>query len=135
MFHLRLTHGKSHYNGFVRVTQAQPDVYIEDEAVAKQCIDSGFFALVEAEHAPENCNNADGGQDTADKENGSQPDFNADMNSNGEPGGNPEDDLAELNSMTVPELKAYAENTGIDLKGATKKSDIIAAIMAAESAE
>lgn len=135
MFHLRLTHGKSHFNGFVRATQAQPDIYIEDEAVAKHCIDSGFFALVEAEHASENCNNADDGQDIADKENGSQPDFNADTSNGGESGNDPEGDLAELNSMTVPELKAYAENTGIDLKGATKKSDIIAAIVAAESAE
>lgn len=34
----------------------------------------------------------------------------------------------ELDGMTVDELKEYAQEAGIDLKGVTKKSDIIAAI-------
>ncbi|QDP20675.2 hypothetical protein [Bradyrhizobium cosmicum] len=41
---------------------------------------------------------------------------------------------AELDASTVDELKAGAERNGIDLKGATKKSDIIAAIVAAVDA-
>lgn len=34
----------------------------------------------------------------------------------------------ELDSMTVDELKEYAQEADIDLKGVTKKADIIAAI-------
>lgn len=37
----------------------------------------------------------------------------------------------QLESMTVDELKAGAEQRGLDLKGATKKAEIIAAIVAA----
>ncbi|MET3348315.1 hypothetical protein ABIF52_008696 [Bradyrhizobium japonicum] len=37
---------------------------------------------------------------------------------------------AQLESSTVDELKAGAEQRGIDLKGATKKGEIIAAIVA-----
>ncbi|EJN15697.1 hypothetical protein PMI42_00714 [Bradyrhizobium sp. YR681] len=38
---------------------------------------------------------------------------------------------AELDASTVDELKAGAERNGIDLKGATKKAEIIATIVAA----
>lgn len=34
----------------------------------------------------------------------------------------------ELDDMTVDELKEYAEEAGVDLKGVTKKADIIATI-------
>lgn len=34
----------------------------------------------------------------------------------------------ELDSMTVDELKEYAQEAGIDLKGITRKADVIAAI-------
>lgn len=44
------------------------------------------------------------------------------------------EDGSALDSMTVAELKAYAESEGIDLEGATKKADIIAAIEAAQAA-
>jgi hypothetical protein len=41
-----------------------------------------------------------------------------------------------LEGATVDELKAAAEERGVDLRGATKKADIVAAIMAAgEKAE
>lgn len=51
------------------------------------------------------------------------------------PADNPEDTDAEdtdLESMTVPELKAYAAKNDIDLAGATRREDIIGAIMDAE---
>lgn len=35
-----------------------------------------------------------------------------------------------LTSMTVPELRAYAAEHGVDLGGATRKADIIAALQA-----
>lgn len=41
---------------------------------------------------------------------------------------------AELDASTVDELKAGAERNGIDLKGATKKAEIIATIVAAVDA-
>ena len=34
----------------------------------------------------------------------------------------------ELDSMTVDELKEYAQEAGIDLKGVTRKADMIAVI-------
>ena len=34
----------------------------------------------------------------------------------------------ELDSMTVDELKEYAQEAGIDLRGITRKADVIAAI-------
>ncbi len=40
----------------------------------------------------------------------------------------------QLEGATVEELKAGAEKLGVDLKGATKKADIVAAIIAAEDA-
>lgn len=42
------------------------------------------------------------------------------------------DDTVDLSSMTIKELKAYAEENGISLTGLRKKADIIAAIEAAE---
>jgi hypothetical protein len=42
----------------------------------------------------------------------------------------------ELSDLTVPELKALAEDRGVDLGDATKKADIIAALeLAVEAAE
>lgn len=41
-----------------------------------------------------------------------------------------EDHQEDLDSMTVKELKAYAEAHGIDLNGLTKKADILNAIKA-----
>lgn len=41
----------------------------------------------------------------------------------------------ELQAMTVAQLKELAENRGIDLTGATKKADIIAAIEAVDGAK
>ncbi len=37
----------------------------------------------------------------------------------------------DLEAMTIPQLKAYAEERGINLSGKTLKADIIAAIRAA----
>ncbi|MEG1593291.1 MAG: Rho termination factor N-terminal domain-containing protein [Pseudoflavonifractor sp.] len=41
--------------------------------------------------------------------------------------------VSVLDNMTVPRLQEYAANNGIDLGGATKKADIVAAIKAAEA--
>lgn len=42
-------------------------------------------------------------------------------------------EVADLSSMTVAELRAYAETNDIDLAGATRKADILAAVQAAQS--
>lgn len=48
-------------------------------------------------------------------------------------GSKPKGNDADLSSKTVPELRAIAEEQGIDLAGITKKSDIIEAIEAGPS--
>ncbi|MDF2722106.1 MAG: hypothetical protein K0Q59_1781 [Paenibacillus sp.] len=40
----------------------------------------------------------------------------------------------ELDDMTVPQLREYANTNNIDLGGATKKPDILSAIRAAQNA-
>lgn len=40
---------------------------------------------------------------------------------------------ADVDAMSVEQLKAHASDKGVDLAGATKKADIIAAIVAAEA--
>lgn len=121
MIHLRLTHGAGHSNGFVSVTKERPDAYVEDEAVAAFCVDSGFFEIVhdvsEKEQEP-------------DKKTGSD-DF---VNVGTEQNDDKSDESDDLKKMTVEELRAYAETTGVDLTGVTKKADIITTIKAAEDA-
>lgn len=40
-----------------------------------------------------------------------------------------------FSKMTLPELKKYAKDNNIDLKGATKKEDILKLILSVESSE
>lgn len=47
----------------------------------------------------------------------------------------PSQNTIDFNSMTVAELRTYAEDNEIDLEGATKKDDIILAIKVAEGIE
>lgn len=44
-------------------------------------------------------------------------------------------ETVDLEAMTIPQLKTYAQERGINLTGKTLKADIIAAIRAAEGAE
>ncbi|MDD3029770.1 MAG: Rho termination factor N-terminal domain-containing protein [Alphaproteobacteria bacterium] len=126
MIHLRLTNGAGHSNGFVSVTREKPDAYVEDEAVAAFCVDSGFFEIIDDVHAPmqEQVAPDTPGSDKTPLGEDEHP------GSAGVPG-----DIGELEGMTVAELRTYAESTGIDIDGATKKADIIEKIKAAEGAE
>lgn len=45
-YHLKLKKVLS-YCGIVTATKKQPDVFIEDEEIAKQALDTGYFELVE----------------------------------------------------------------------------------------
>ena len=123
MIKLRLTHGLSHDNGYVRATRAKPFVTVEDEAVARFCVDSGFFVIVEekAQQKPAPAAPAAGVQEETAK---------AAPVAEAAPAA---DDSEELEAMSVAELKAYAETTGINLGRATRKADIIAAIREEEA--
>jgi len=127
---LKLTHGMSHSNGFVSATQRNPYVEVEDEAIAKYCIDSGFFARVDGKIAPESAPAAPAATSAPSDETGTSN--TANDGENAAPAA-PADDSDELESMTVNELKAYAETVGIDLGKLTKKPDIVAAIRKAEA--
>ena len=121
MIRLRLTHGLSHSNGYVSATWRNPIVTVEDEAVARYCVDSGFFEIIDNE-IPKQPN----GEST--EEPTTPPTTNA---MTGKAENEPEQD--ELDGMTVNELRAYAETVGIDLGRLTKKSEIINAIREAEA--
>ena len=130
MITLKLTHGMSHSNGFVSATQRNPYVEVEDEAIAKYCIDSGFFARVDGKIVPESAPAAPAATSAPSDETGTSN--TANDGENAAPAA-PADDSDELESMTVNELKAYAETVGIDLGKLTKKPDIVAAIRKAEA--
>ena len=126
MITLKLTHGLSHDNGYVCATQKHPYVTVEDEAIAKFCIDSGYFVRVDgnsAAPAAPAAPNDEQPTDPAPAVNGGE---------NAAPAA-PADDTDELEAMTVSELKAYAETVGIELGKATKKADIIAIIREEEA--
>ena len=123
MIRLRLTHGLSHSNGYVSATWRNPIVTVEDEAAARFCVDSGFFEIVGDEIPKQPAG------ERADKPN----DPPADTGNDGE--GDKDDDVDELDGMTVSQLRVYAETVGIDLGKLTKKADIIEAIRKAEAEE
>ena len=108
MYHLKLCRGLSYYGmgGALKATRQQPDVLTEDKAIADAAVASGFFKLFGEGEAP-----------------GFPPP--------GEVLGHL--DPAQLESMTIPELKKLAEDMGVDIKGLKAKADIIAAIVAVEA--
>ena len=109
MYHLKLCKGLSYSNGRVAATRQRPDVYVDDKATADAAVASGYFRLVEVVEGQE------------------APDFPP----AGEVLGHL--DPAQLESMTIPELKKLAEDMGVDIKGLKAKADIIAAIVAVEA--
>lgn len=107
MYHLKLCKGLSYYGmgGALKATRQQPDVLTEDKAIADAAVASGFFKLVGEGEAP-----------------GFPPP--------GEVLGHL--DPAQLESMTIPDLKKLAGEMGVDTKGLKAKGDIIAAIVAVQ---
>ena len=107
MYHLKLCKGLSYYGmgGALKATRQQPDVLTEDKAIADAAVSSGFFKLFGEGEAP-----------------GFPPP--------GEVLGHL--DPAQLESMTIPDLKKLAGEMGVDIKGLKAKGDIIAAIVAAQ---
>lgn len=107
MYHLKLCKGLSYYgmDGALKATRKQPDVLTEDKAIADAAVASGFFKLVGEGEAPA-------------------------FPPAGEVLGHL--DPAQLESMTIPDLKKLAGEMGVDIKGLKAKGDIIAAIVAAQ---
>lgn len=107
MYHLKLCKGLSYYgmDGALKATRKQPDVHIEDKAIADAAVASGFFKLVGEGEVPA-------------------------FPPAGEVLGHL--DPAQLESMTIPDLKKLAGEMGVDIKGLKAKGDIIAAIVAAQ---
>ena len=110
MYKVKLIKGLS-YTGAVHATKDNPYVDVESKEAADAAVATGYFELVEA---------------TAD-------DNTADDNTDGE--NNDNSGATDLDKMTVPQLKAYAAEKGIDLEGASRKDDIIAKIAAAATAD
>lgn len=105
MYHLKLCKGLSYSNGKVTATKRNPGVFVDDKATADALLASGYFKLISGPEAP-------------------------DFPPPGEVLGHL--DPEQLDSMTIPELKKLAEDTGVDIKGLKAKADIIAAIVAVE---
>lgn len=103
MHHLKLCRGLSYCNvsGTVKATNKQPDIYIEDKAAADAAVASGFFSLIGEEDAPA-------------------------FPPPGEVVGHL--DRAQLEGMTIPDLKKLAGDMSVDIKGLKDKAAIIAAI-------
>lgn len=105
MYKVKLIKGLS-YTGAVHATKDNPYVDVESKEAADAAVATGYFELVEA---------------------------TADDNNDGEKNDN--SGATDLDKMTVPQLKAYAAEKGIDLEGASRKDDIIAKIAAAATAD
>lgn len=99
MFHLRLIKASSYTSGAIKASAENPDVYTEDEQVAKAAVESGYFARVEGGTVTE----TPGTEDEAHL------------------------DTEDLSKMTVANLTKLAKDMGIDVKD-MKKADIIKAI-------
>lgn len=112
---LKLIKGRS-YDGAVRASRDNPIVKVDDKDIYQEAMKSGYFADVSG-------NQEQGSKTPAD------PDTTAAQGKEEESG----DNVSRFNSMTVDELKAYADFNGIDLKGAKAKAKIIAEIMLAEA--
>lgn len=90
------------YTGVVSATKKEPDVFTEDKAIAEMAVASGYFKLVEDEPQPE--------QETVKGHL----------------------DKGQLETMKFEELKELATKMGVEIKGISKKVDLIEAIAAVE---
>ena len=132
MIRLRLIKGLSHVNAYVSATQKNPIVTVETEEAAAYCVAGGFFEIIGNDTSA--AGNVKAQDETAPLETtvaDIEPEAAAPAVSKPDDYGTNEDD--ELSTMTVAELRAYAETTGVDLGKLTKKADIIAAIRKAEA--
>ncbi len=88
------------FTGIVTATKKKPDVFVEDKATADQAVATGYFKLIE------------GREEISDD------------------GSKEKEQGKTLEEMTVPELETFAAYKDVNLKGITKKADIIAKLKA-----
>lgn len=118
MVKIRLMKGASYHDGKITATKKKPIVTVEDQKTAAHYVATGFFAVLgsvepEAEKPDDELDESFFGDD--------------------EPEGPTaiETLRAELQEMSVKELRAYASKAGIDLS-ASKKEDMIEQIVSAQ---
>lgn len=103
MYHLKLIKSLS-YTGVVTATKKNPDVFVEDKAIADTAVATGYFKLVEeVEEMPGKTAATVGHLDEA-----------------------------ELAEMKFDDLKRLAADMGVDTKGLKSKADYAKAIAAVE---
>ena len=126
-FHLQLTKGRS-YTGIVSATRKNPDVYTEDEEVAKSAVATGYFQMVETIEVNEIPLEKRGEEATDDDTIEVVPTA---FGATGEPTQG-HLDYTSLMGMKLDELKDLAAQMQIDTTGLRTKSDYAKAISAEE---
>lgn len=122
MYHLKLCKALS-YTGVVRATKEEPDVFVEDKAIADKAVASGYFKLLVEKEAQEDIISAA----NEDEEGESQEATETDAIAASEDGV----DYEALSKKTKAELLAYANANGIDVSKCNNKADILEAISVA----
>lgn len=107
MYHLKLIKGMSYTNGIISATQKEPDVYTEDKAIVDIAVKSGYFVLLNTKNNNESLEGENNKETT-------------------------HLDKAQLEKMTISDLKKLAVDMGIDITGFRYKVDYVTAIAAQE---
>lgn len=126
-YHLQLIKGRS-YTGVVSATRKNPDVIVEDEAVAKAAVATGYFQLVETIKVTEITMEKNSEEATPDDSIEVVPTA---FGASGEPT-HGHLDYTSLMAMKLEELKDLAAEMQIDTTGLRTKSDFAKAISAVE---
>ena len=108
-YHLKLIRGLS-YSGIVSATRQKPDVYVDDEAIAKAAVASGYFLIVSS--AEEILRTLVGSMAGEDMHHSYTQE--------------------ELEDMSIDQLKAVAKSVGVVKTSGFKKADYVNAILWAE---
>jgi len=106
MVHLKLIQGRSYttLDGAISATRQKPDVYVKDEAAAREAVASGFFVEV-AEESGSAAESAEAPEETPVVE--------------------AEQEGKTLDEMNKSELETFATYRDVDIKGCKTKAEII----------
>lgn len=108
-YHLKLIRGLS-YSGIVSATRQKPDVYVDDEAIARAAVASGYFRIVSS--VEEALQDLAGNMDVDDVHHSYTQE--------------------ELEGMSIDQLKEVAKSVGVVKTSGFKKADYVNAILWAE---
>lgn len=109
MYHLKLIKGLS-YSGIISATQQKPDVYVDDEAIAKAAVASGYFRVISG--VEEVLQAIAGSMDGEDMHHSYTQEA--------------------LEDMSIDQLKEVAKSVGVVKTSGFKKVDYVNAILWAE---